>query len=350
MGVCRMSNRMARVLTGFLGRCLALWTRRGALALVLPTAVALAQSDPSGAMSVEQWLSQINQAARPQAYTGTFVVTAGSRMASSRIWHACDGVQQIERIDALSGEPRTTFRHDDRVLTLWPKSGVALRERRDVLRLFPNLPGSGRSTLDRYYRLRELPAHRIAGFVVNGVELQPLDDWRFGYRIWAEPRSGVVVQLQTLGPGGVVLEQAAFSELDLNAPVSVASLAQQMAQASTLRVRTPELSVTTADQEGWLLRSRIPGFELVGCQRRVDGPSALGPSMQCVLTDGLAAVSLFVVPFDPQRHGQLPRHHPYALGATQVAMRQLGPWWATAVGEVPGKSLNTLLQGLERAR
>ncbi|GAB4211139.1 MAG: MucB/RseB C-terminal domain-containing protein [Rhodoferax sp.] len=315
--------------------------------------VATPSGDPTpvARASVQQWLMGLNQAARQQAYVGTFVVTAGSRMASSRIWHACDGRQQIERIDALNGEPRTTFRQDEQVLTLWPQSRVAVRERRDVLRLFPQIPGTAAPTLDAFYRLRELPEQRIAGLAVQGVELLPQDDWRFGYRVWTEPRSGVVVKLQTLGAGQSVLEQAAFSELDLGAQVSVPALAAQMAQIQGYRVRKAELSATTADQEGWLFKSLIPGFRLVGCHRRVDADqSALGPLMQCVLTDGLAAVSLFVVPFDAQRHGQMPRQHPYALGATQVVMRQLGPWWATAVGEVPEKTLKTLLQGLERTR
>ena len=47
------------------------------------------------------------------------------------------------------------------------------------------------------------------------VQLAPKDNLRFGYRIWSEKKSGLVVKVQTLDLEGNVLEQAAFSELVL---------------------------------------------------------------------------------------------------------------------------------------
>ena len=42
------------------------------------------------------------------------------------------------------------------------------------------------------------------------------DNLRFGYRVWSERKSGLVVKVQTLDPDGGVVEQLAFSELQLN--------------------------------------------------------------------------------------------------------------------------------------
>jgi sigma-E factor negative regulatory protein RseB len=47
---------------------------------------------------------------------------------------------------------------------------------------------------------------------------------RFGYRIWSERRSGLVVKLQTLDGESRVVEQSAFSELQLDAPVKAQAL------------------------------------------------------------------------------------------------------------------------------
>ena len=58
------------------------------------------------------------------------------------------------------------------------------------------------------------------------VEILPKDALRFGYRIWSEKQSGLVVKLQTLGEQGALLEQVAFSELQLDAPVSMDKLKQ----------------------------------------------------------------------------------------------------------------------------
>ena len=63
--------------------------------------------------SVSDWLMRMHEASRRRAYMGTFVVSAGSNMATSKIWHVCDGEQQMERVESLTGAPRATFRRNE---------------------------------------------------------------------------------------------------------------------------------------------------------------------------------------------------------------------------------------------
>ena len=72
--------------------------------------------------SVNDWLVRIHDASRRRAYTGTFVVSVGADMASARIWHVCDGDQQMERVESLTGAPRSTFRHNNHVVTFFPRN------------------------------------------------------------------------------------------------------------------------------------------------------------------------------------------------------------------------------------
>jgi sigma-E factor negative regulatory protein RseB len=69
--------------------------------------------------------------------------------------------------------------------------------------------------------------------------------------------------------------------------------------------------------------------------------------MQWVFSDGLASVSLFVEPFDAQRHDQ---EGEAALGATHSVSRRVGEHWVTAVGEVPVSTLQRFTRVLERIR
>ena len=89
--------------------------------------------------SISEWLIRIHEASRRRAYVGTFVVSAGGSLSSSRIWHVCDGEQQMERVESLTGTPRATFRRNDQVITFLPESHVAVNEKRESLSLFPNL-------------------------------------------------------------------------------------------------------------------------------------------------------------------------------------------------------------------
>ena len=295
-----------------------------------------------------EWLQRLQLASRRRAYMGTFVVSVGSDMASARIWHVCDGEQQMERVETLTGAPRSTFRRNDQVLTFFPDSRVAVAERRESFGLFPNLLQSGDASIARFYSLLAAGHERVAGFEADVVQLRPRDKLRFAYKIWTEKKTGLVVKLQTLDVHGQVLEQAAFSELQLDAPVSMARLSQMMSNTDGYQVETPDLVKTTAAAEGWALKAPVPGFQPMSGYRRSVASTAEGrhdSTLQWIFSDGLATVSLFLEDFDPRRHGQPGAQ---ALGATHTLTRRIGDWWLTAVGEVPPQTLQVFAQALER--
>lgn len=301
----------------------------------------------AGERSTAAWLLRLHEASRRRAYTGTWVVSSGGSMASARVWHVCDGTQQMERVESLTGTPRSTFRRNDEVVTFSPQSRVAVAEKRESLGLFPHLLQSVDAAIDEYYSASAQGSERVAGFEADIVQLVPKDDLRFGYRIWSEQRTGLVVKLQTLDAQGRVLEQVAFSELQLDAPVSMDKLSRMMGNTEGYKVVSPALVKTTAAAEGWRLKQEVPGFRAMSCYRR---PSAAGPdALQWVFSDGLASVSLFIEPHDPGRHGQ---EGLQGLGATQALTRRVpgrgGPWWLTLVGEVPAQTLQVFAQALER--
>lgn len=296
------------------------------------------------------WLSRVHEAPRRRAYVGTFVVSAGGHMASARIWHVCDGAQQVERVESLSGVPRSTYRRNDQVMTFLPESKKVIAEKRESVGLFPNLVPHDGAAIVQSYRLEPSGQERVAGFDADVVQLQARDRLRFGYRVWTEKKTGLVVKLQTLDVTGRVLEQSAFSDLQLDEPVNMAKLLQVMNRTQGFDVETPVMTKTTAAGQGWVFKSVVPGFDLVGCHNRalsVEPGAPAAQMMQCVFSDGLASVSLFVEGFDARRHA---RPGAQAFGATHTLTRRMGDWWLTAVGEVPGATLVIFAQGLERTR
>ncbi|WP_296529704.1 MucB/RseB C-terminal domain-containing protein [Rhodoferax sp.] len=305
---------------------------------------------PVAQRSVNEWLQRMHDASRQRAYVGTFVVAGGGRLSSARIWHVCDGTQQMERVESLTGAPRSTFRRNDQVLTFLPESRVVLAEKRESLGLFPQLLQSTSAAIGQYYGARELGSERVAGFEADVLELRPTDRLRFGYRAWIEKNTGLTVKLQTLDSQGQVLEQAAFSELKFEAPVGMAQLEQMMGRTEGYRLEKPEMRKTTAEAQGWALKQSVPGFQPMSCyQRSVNGSpqSQEAQTLQWIFSDGLASVSLFIEPFVAERHGQ-PKN--LAMGATHTLTRRLGAWWLTAVGEVPTETLVAFAQALERQK
>ena len=342
-------------LTG--GYCLAQSAGQGGAAPGAPSGAAV-QEGRVAERNISDWLMRMHEASRKRAYVGTFVVSSANSMSSARIWHVCDGEQQLERVESLSGPPRSTFRRNDEVITFNVDNKTALAEKRESLSLFPNMLRAPDSSIAQFYSAKQVGVERVAGVDADVVQLIPRDNLRFGYRVWSEKKTGLVVKLQTIDTDGRVLEQAAFSELQLDAPVSISKLTQMMTSVEGYKLTRPDLVKTTALAQGWVLKAPVAGFKPMSCFNRLVSQGEGAPTestMQWIFSDGLASVSLFVESYDRLRHtqeGQL------ALGATKSLTRRWtdknsekpADWWLTVVGEVPAQTLNSFFQGLERKR
>jgi sigma-E factor negative regulatory protein RseB len=327
---------------------------RGLVAVGFGLGFGWVQAQPASAprvpeRSVGEWLMRMHDASRLRSYAGTFVVSSiGGGMSSARIWHAFDGTVQVERVESLTGAPRSVYRRNEQVVTFYPESHVVRTERRESLGVFTNLLKSSDSSIPEHYSARRVGSDRVAGFETDVVQLAPRDNLRFGYRIWSEKKSGLVVKLQTIDADGSILEQSAFSELALDAPVRADKLTQMMAATAGWRVENADVAKTSAESEGWQLKSPPAGFKPISCYKRpVGGGPVPEGTMQWIFSDGLAAVSLFVEPYDPRRHGQ---EGLFSSGATQTLTHRIQDWWLTAVGEVPQVTLRAFAQGLERRK
>lgn len=300
--------------------------------------------------NITDWLMRMHEASRKRSYVGTFVVSSGAAMSSARIWHVCQGDQQVERVETLTGPPRSVYRHNQQVHTFMPDDKVMLSESRESLGMFPDLLKSADSGIAGFYTAQAVGHERVAGIKTDVVELRPKDNLRFAYRVWAEEKSGLVLKLQTLNAEGQVLEQAAFSELQLDVPLKMDKLLQMMGKTDGYRVEKIKLRKTTADAEGWLLKTPVAGFNSVSCYRRPATSREVGgrsEPMQWTFSDGLASVSLFVEPYDKQHHQQ---ESSLSIGATQTITRRVASYWVTAMGEVPLATLQLFVSGLERKR
>lgn len=300
-----------------------------------------------GQAAVEQWLARLQSAPQRHSYAGDVVVSVRGRVSTSRIEHARDAHgRAMDRIETLNGQPRITYRQADEVLTLWPRSRQAVREKRDPMLSFPNLLQGAAGRLTHFYAIVPDGEDWVAGHAVDQMDLQPLDAWRYSYKIWTEKKSGLPVKVQILDAQGRVLEQSMFAELTFDPALDAAAMLRQRNDLKDYKVKTSSLQRTTPAQEGWHMAQPVPGFEPVSCYRRLLDQSEGQAAMQWIFSDGLASVSLFLQPFDSERHQ---REVQLSQGATHVLTRRMQDWWLTAVGEVPMQTLQAFAEGLQRS-
>ncbi len=350
MGIVRARRRLGRLGLG-VGTAVAL--------LSVPMLVVGAAATPAvpalpvlpAAHDGPGWLQRIQQAALTSSYQGTLMYSVGGVVSSSRILHYGEGNQRYERLELLDGRARVQYRHNDQLLTLWPTTKVAMAEQRDAVADFPALPGVAPARTLEHYELRLLGKERVADHEVDVLMLQPRDKLRFVQRLWVDRQTGLLLRNDVLSPAGDVLESAAFIEVQIGARPQPETILRAMKKLDGYRVLRPQTERTHLDAEGWVLGKSVPGFQLVSCSRRPLGmtPEADTPVqvLQSVFSDGLSHVSVFIEPYDAQRHKHAMGT---SLGASHTLMNRRGDWWITVVGEVPMATVQLFEAMLERKR
>ena len=327
----------------------------GVVCAATPAAWAQAADGVAQAREVRAWLMRIHDAASHRNFQGTFVVSGGGAVSSARIAHYCEGPNQFERSESLDGQARLVFRHNDVVTTLWPAAHVATVEQRTLLVEFPALLQAGDDRIAEFYEVRPQGAERIAGFEANVLVVKPRDGYRYGYRLWAEQTTGLLLRADVLGERNEVLESSAFSDVAIGVKPQPESVLVPMKKLDAYRVQRPLLTPTKLESEGWVQRQTVPGFRQVSCVKRpmettvpLDQAAASDPQvLQTIYADGLTYVSVFIEPFNAQRHT---RPMLASVGPTQTLMQQQGDWWVTVVGDVPPATLKLFAKGLERLK
>ena len=315
------------------------------------SAPAVAPAPPS---EVRAWLLRIHDAASRRNFQGTFVVSGGGNVASARITHFHDGPNQYERIESLDGRQRKVFRHNDVVHTVWPVSRIAMVEQRGMLNSFPALLQAGDDGIADWYDVRAEGSERVAGHEANVLVIRARDGLRYGYRLWSERASGLLLRAEIIGERGDVLETSAFSDVVIGIRPQPDSVLLEMRKLEGYRVVRPVLTPTRLEAEGWTMRQVAPGFRPVSCvSRQIEAPSeaaadsAAPPVIQSIYSDGLTYVSVFIEPFRAERHGK-PMFA--VMGATSTLAQRQGDWWVTVVGDTPPATLRIFAAALERRK
>jgi len=310
------------------------------MALAGHEAARAAEPPQSSAASI-QLLYDIQQAARKQDYAGVFLYQQGEVIQSSRLVHVIDGTGERERLEILDGQPREYLRHNDEIQCLIPERKTVLMEPRRGDR-FPGLLLGNPTELAQHYDIRaQDKLHRVADRQCRIVTIEPRDGLRYGYRLCADVDTNLLLKAQTVDPEQGVVEQVSFTSIKVGGGVDPAELSSRWSTRDW-KVLQPRIEPVDLAAQGW----RIPaprGFVAMMQVKRSMGRSTVN---QLVLSDGLAAISVFIEPYDSERG------HPMSAGAARrgainIYGTRIADFWLTALGEVPAATLEQLATSTE---
>ena len=287
------------------------------------------------------WLRKMHDATQKLSYRGTFVYQNGPRSETSRITRYVDASGDIEKLEVLDGMPREIVRTKDTVRCYLPGLRLVKVDRRTE-RDFPALLPERITALARHYDISLGETRRIANFDCQAVVLTPRDNLRYGYRLYADINSGMLLRAVTVDAAGEQVEQFTFTQL------TIGGVSREMVKSrhASRSWRTEDTEAAPARLAGWGLSSELPGFQKIfELKRRLGESRSAG---QVVYSDGLAAVSVFIEPLDarsdPVRTGLA------SMGAIHIYTREVANHMVTVVGEAPAVSVQRIANAVEYRR
>jgi sigma-E factor negative regulatory protein RseB len=200
------------------------------------------------------------------------------------------------------------------------------------------------SELARNYTITRGERLRIAGFDCEAVVLTPKDDLRYGYKLWADAGSGMLLKARTFNRKGEVVEQFTFTQLAIgNVP---RERVRTRNAAQSWRIEDAAVAPANLARAGWTLGTELPGFRKVTeVTRKLSEARPVG---QMVYSDGMAALSVFIEPMAGRSETVRPGLS--SLGAFHIYTREVANHIVTVVGEAPATSVQRMANQVEFRR
>lgn len=287
--------------------------------------------------------------APPRERTFGFGVAYGSaaRLATFRVVHkVADGIER-ERIVHLNGPPREILRHGEEVTcVLQPDDELLALEGTIPGRPYEHVLGRRFEDVSDNYRVVLRGRDRVAARPAMRLNVTPHDHDRFGYRLWLDEATGVLLRAELHDSEGTNLEIFQFTSLRLGEDVADADLEPATDGTVVRRLSQPASAKDNQPSSpGWSARWVPQGFRLTSADtRQTHGRATHVDTL--VFSDGLAAFSVFVEAMPESGASNIVSRNGATVVLTHLAAGAAGDHLVTVVGEVPVATARRIAGGI----
>jgi sigma-E factor negative regulatory protein RseB len=287
------------------------------------------------------WLKRMSDALATRSYEGEFMHLASGGSERIRILHRVSGNKVSERLVSLTGNRREIIRDDSGVYCYLPDQRKVLFRAREERSSLLASPPRFDADLSANYELRLIGRFRsLVGPYAQVVLVRPRDTFRYGYRLWIDERSHLPVRTDLCDADGHVLEQVVY--MSLTPDKSLGPEVMKPGVATEGFVWQRQTASATGGPPAWRVGHVPAGFQLRSAvQEQLPGEGHLVTHL--VLSDGLAAVSVFIETADGHRPGT----GQGKVGSAFAYSTVLNGHLVTAVGTVPVATVAAIADGIE---
>ncbi len=297
-------------------------------ALVATSVVADDESDHAAAI---ERLDQMSMAMSQMSYQGTFVYVQGALVETMRITHVVDQDGIHERLVAVTGPQRELWRDAEGLRWMDKERQSVVSDTSFKRSYFPDVSSRDLEQAAQHYRISLGGLEPIAGRLGRKLSIAPRDEYRYGYTIWLEEPSGLLLKWELYQDMARPLARLMFTDIRLGQEVDVTELSApgEMAQYATQRSDIPHNQEITRAAPRWAPKTLPPGFELTAHHRQDKRSPSLYQHL--VYSDGMATVSVYVEAADSNGLSAGTSR----LGTTHAFSRSESGVQITVLGDVP---------------
>jgi len=276
-------------------------------------------------------------------YHGVYTYQNGNSIQTIKIIHRADENGEAERLISLNGAAREVVRTNDVVTCIYPEGKRVHVNRRPLGRGFPgNLLRRLDSAAD-FYNVSEGTESRVAGRLAQELIIKPIDDYRYGFKLWSDIQNHFLLKSELVTQAGNVLENFTFSTVDFVDSINDELLEPAIVNRDemTWNLSEPQSAAKMASSHSlsqWQLEWLPAGFALVAQQNRLKAKNGASVE-QRVYSDGLSTISVFIEQIKA-RHGHL--KGVTKMGAVNAFGTVINGHFVTVVGEVPEHTVNKI--------
>ena len=162
---------------------------------------------------VRSWLQEMVDSTHSLNYEGIFVYLHDNQLESMQVVHTVDDDGERERLFSLNGAAREVVRDNASVTCVAPDARSVSISRRAVGTGFRSVFGMDLNALSNYYRFNLLDSSRVAGRDTQLVAISPVDDYRYGYRIYLDRQNALPLKTELLNANAEAVSQIMFTSI-----------------------------------------------------------------------------------------------------------------------------------------
>lgn len=300
-------------------------------------AIILAAPSVVHAEEAELWLGKMYEAVHTLNYSGTYVHINQDQIETMQIVHGVDENGERERLLSLNGEAREILRDSEKVVCILPADRSVIVGKHKAGSGLPALVPDNIAQLKPLYHIELIGKDRIAGYSTVILSVHPKDKMRYGYRIWLEEESGMVLRSDILENNGKVMQQMMFTDISLQSPVSLAMLEATVPHDKFRIIKDDSGHGAGQDvaESHWSFAGMPKGFKVTSKTKK-HMPMNKDEVEHIVLSDGLASISVYIE--RSVGKGQS-LDGPSKMGGINVFGRKIGEHRITVMGEVPKETV-----------